>query len=531
MKTHKWLFYWTALFAAVCFDILFWEKKPGISIPLFLLVLLGGLFFLARKHTIQPARINFVLAVLAVMLAFSSALREEPFSRLVAIASSLGLLLILVVTFFTGNWVHYRVIDYVSAFLKLLAAVLSRAVFIFASNSKDSSDTENTGRTTSKSVKVFLPILRGLLIAIPVVFVLGALLTSADPIFSQQIKAVFDFDRLGEYIVRIAIILILAYIFTGAYLHAVVPEKKETTPDPNNGWIKPFIGWTESITVLTAVNLLFIAFVIIQFRYFFGGNANIQIDGFTYSEYARRGFGELVAVAVLSLFIYLALGAVVKENNRQQKRIFSGLSILMHSLVLVILVSAFQRMLLYEQAYGFTRLRIYVFIFIAWLAILLISTIIQEAAGRRQRFPLALLVVMIGFSLTFVVMNIDALIVRQNYERTASGHDLDAAYLSELSSDAVPAMIDIVKRQELPLEIKDTFSEELACRYEAANQDEPSPWQSYHFGAARAKRLLVANDSLWPEYTFTIQDGIRMIETPSGSRPCEIYLFPEMQID
>ncbi len=73
--------------------------------------------------------------------------------------------------------------------------------------------------------------------------------------------------------------------------------------------LAPFLGFTESTVVLIAVDLLFALFVFIQFRYLFGGQANITPVGYTYSEYARRGFGELVAVAFLSLGLILGLGA------------------------------------------------------------------------------------------------------------------------------------------------------------------------------------------------------------------------------
>ena len=55
--------------------------------------------------------------------------------------------------------------------------------------------------------------------------------------------------------------------------------------------------------VLAGVALLFAAFVLVQFRYFFGGAQNIGIEGYTFAEYARRGYGELMAVAVLSLLL------------------------------------------------------------------------------------------------------------------------------------------------------------------------------------------------------------------------------------
>ncbi|HUM71224.1 MAG TPA: DUF4173 domain-containing protein, partial [Chloroflexota bacterium] len=67
------------------------------------------------------------------------------------------------------------------------------------------------------------------------------------------------------------------------------------------------LGYIETITLLVAVNLLFLVFVVIQFTYLFGGVAYLQVDNFSYAEYARRGFFELLLVVILSASLILGL--------------------------------------------------------------------------------------------------------------------------------------------------------------------------------------------------------------------------------
>ena len=122
--------------------------------------------------------------------------------------------------------------------------------------------------------------------------------------------------------------------------------------------------------MLGSVVILFAAFVAIQFQYFFGGQANIHIEGYTYAEYARKGFGELVAVAFFSLLLLLGLGAITRRDTESQRKTFSSLGVGLVGLVLVMLISAFQRLALYESAYGFSRLRAYTHVFMIWLALL-----------------------------------------------------------------------------------------------------------------------------------------------------------------
>jgi len=117
------------------------------------------------------------------------------------------------------------------------------------------------------------------------------------------------------------------------------------------------MNWTEAAIILGSVDLLFAFFVSIQFQYFFGGQANIKIEGFTYAEYAPAGFHRVVVVAVLSL---LALPgsqyADSPPDSRPAARLlwpghWPGLHGGDHSGPLPT-----KRLVLYEQAYGFSRL-------------------------------------------------------------------------------------------------------------------------------------------------------------------------------
>ncbi len=189
---------------------------------------------------------------------------------------------------------------------------------------------------------------------------MAALLASADPVFNQQVQNLFQYlrvEKLAEYLYRLSYIILLAYLFAGVLLYALLSSSKERVTSTGALRLSPFLGWLEAVTVLACVDLLFVFFVAIQFRYFFGGQANINLEGFTYAAYARRGFGELLAVAFISLLLFLVLSWVTRRQADRSRRLFSAMGILLVALVAVILVSAFQRLLLYEAAYGFTRLR------------------------------------------------------------------------------------------------------------------------------------------------------------------------------
>jgi hypothetical protein len=143
-------------------------------------------------------------------------------------------------------------------------------------------------------------VLLGLLLTLPVVSLLGALLASADPVFSQQLQRllqVFNLEKLGEYLFRLFYISILAYFLSGVLLYALFSSREEKLSGGRRDGPAGGLGWLEAGIILASVDLLFASSCGAKFRYFFGGQANIHLEGFTYAEYARRGFNELVAVA------------------------------------------------------------------------------------------------------------------------------------------------------------------------------------------------------------------------------------------
>ncbi len=537
-----------ALLVAWGIDLLFWETPPGVSFFIWTLLAMGAGFGLAALDKVRPSAWSYVLALAGLALSAVTFLRSESMTVFLSFCLSLGSLMLLAATFRTGNWVAYRLWDYVPAFFNLVIAVLLRPVELFrvpkpalaaagdpsaaaGVPSAASVSWRGTGRITGR-------VLIGLLIALPVVAVFGSLLSSADPIFSNQMAdffKLFDLRRLGEYLFRLLYVLLLAYIFAGVYLHALRPSKDETRPQSGSVWLKPFLGWIEAGIVLALVDLMFAVFVAIQFWYFFGGQANISTSGFTYADYARRGFFELLAVAVLSLALYLALATVTRRETPFQKRSFTVLSILLMAMVLIMLVSAFQRLLLYESAYGYTQLRVVTHIFMLWLGLLLAAAIAFELLQRRRHFGLALLLTGLGFGLTLGFFNIEAMIAGQNVARARSGATqvasdsgvprslaLDAVFLNSLGPDAVPTLIDEYRRPDLPQAIRDALGAGLACRtYDLIHNPVQTDWRSFNLSKSTAANLLLAGQGEWSAYHVAAGDRGLSVTVQGQELPCD----------
>jgi hypothetical protein len=344
------------------------------------------------------------------------------------------------------------------------------------------------------------PVLRGLLLAIPVLLVFSVLLASADLIFAERIRQLFgpEFLRtLGRWLGHGSVSLVVGFALAGGLAYTVRHRKDDWVDALSSLRLPHLPGITEATVVIAAVNILFFLFVLIQIPYLFGGQVNVVPGKFTYAEYARRGFGELVAVAILVLGLLVLLRGLVRRESRGEKLAFNAPATVLLGLTCVLLASAFKRLLLYEQAYGFTEMRIYPHVFMVWLAILL-GWFAVCLWLRRDLLAVGVLVAALGFVGTLDVLNPDGLIVRENLQMAEARQlepgprerFVDAQYFEGLSADAVPALL--VAADQLTDKRGDEIEKGLRQRLAATQAGTKwRQWPSFHLSRDRAFRLLV----------------------------------------
>ncbi len=524
MKSHPSRFWWTVVALGWAFDFLFWRQRPGINFGLYVLLCLVAGFLLLGSDGHQPARSIWPLATLATFFAGLVCLREEPMTVFLAVVLTLFLMGLMAVSFQGGRWPAYSLLDYLGKFLQLAGSMVSRPLTFNAEvkeRLRQAEQAEAESRSgTKRGVSQAWAIVRGVLIALPILALFASLLASADLIFSQRLKGLlqlFDIEKLPEYIFRLGYILVGAYLLAGVFLHAAARSQDEKLVSQDKAALPLFLGFTEAVIVLGSVALLFAAFVVVQFQYFFGGQANIHVEGYTYSEYARRGFGELVSVAFFSLLLILSAGSVTHRETKTQRGIFSGLAGGIVALTLVILVSAFQRLTLYETAYGFSRLRTYTHVFMVWLGLLLATTVVLEMTHRERAFTLAAMLASLGFAASLSLINVDGFIVRQNVNRALTGDTLDVQYLMELSDDAIPALAAAYQTPTLPASVKEGVGAALACYAVNRRAEEASPsWRSFHVARWNADRILENLRGELEAYKSRGENWSQQVIAPSG---------------
>ncbi|MDR6211470.1 two-component system sensor histidine kinase BaeS [Nocardioides zeae] len=308
--------------------------------------------------------------------------------------------------------------------------------------------------------------------------VFGALLTSADALLAEWVDALLPDLTVDTLVLRAFLtVAIGGAVLAAAYL-ALNPPRVDRGPRPARPVAHRF-EWLAPVLVVVGVVA---AFLVAQAAVVFGGHDYLRrTTGLTYAEYVHQGFGQLTVVTALTLVV---VGVAARKAPRETVGDRAWLRVALGALcveTLVVVASALHRMDLYQEAYGYTRLRLLVDVFEGWLGVVVLAVLVGvvtlRGAGVARFALLSGVVALLGLA----AVNPDAWIAERNLERYDATGRVDWTYLSELSDDAVPVLAD------LP-------ADERACAlpmFAPADDD----WLEWNLGRARAADAL---DALGP---------------------------------
>jgi hypothetical protein len=232
---------------------------------------------------------------------------------------------------------------------------------------------------------------------------------------------------------------------------------------------------------LAAVDLVFLAFVLVQVTVLFGGRAHVlTTEGLSYAEYARSGFWQLLVTTALTLLVLATAARKAARVSARDRALVRALLGGLCALTLVVVASAVYRMWLYEQEFGFTRLRIFVTAVELWLGLIIGLLLIAGIRLRGRWLPRAVVAATVVAVLALAAYNPDAAIAAGNIDRYERTGRIDIAYLAGLSPDAVPVL------DGLPAPLRD-----CALAPIAATLSEDS-WFDFNVGRYRARAVIAA---------------------------------------
>jgi Domain of unknown function (DUF4153) len=450
----------SALIAGIAADILFDRVALGINVPIATTALLLLVTWLSPRH--RPADpLDWWLPAAAILASMGPALRTDP------TVLPLDLLLCLAATIawgvaVSGVPVTRRAAAGVIVLGGMAGGVCAVALaWLVARSGADGFFVRAFGQLGRLA-----PVARGALLALPVLGGFAVLLASADAVFGRALGDALRLPiDLGEAIERGTFSVLAAALVAGPIALAVgtpnvlawvgleagagssdAPDAGGATEEDSRRGAPPTprIGATEALVVLGAVDLLFAAFGVVQVVYLFGGRDTLAAIGMSYSDYARQGYFQLVAVVALAGILLLGAHAVAGRTRR-----FTLAALILLVLTGVILASAGLRLALYQGAYGWTELRFFVAASIAWLGICIGLAIVLLGTDRMRWLPHGIAISAVTVTLAISAIGPQAFIVRENLARVVdpglvapggyAGFDTD--YVLQLGDDTIPDLV------------------------------------------------------------------------------------------
>jgi hypothetical protein len=447
----------------------------GISYILFTILFYGVFYWRYRHFHFTHQRLGWLILICIWLLALSYFTHNTAFFNVLNILVIPVLVMFHLVLITSPHQMEWKG----TAFL---AYVFTKLIEMIKFNVSFASSIQKSGKEIDQSQLVILKkVLTGLVLSIPVLAVVLTLLMSADAKFKQLLGGFPDWFQVinTETIVRGMIILITTAVFFG-FLQ-VLHHKHIKIIDPGKARLAPPIDAVIAFTILVVMDLVYLLFTFVQFKYFFGGTLQ---ENYTFAQYARKGFFELLFVSVINLSLLTVVLTFVKRSSGVLNRLKQIMLSLLVIFSAVILSSAFLRLGMYEDAYGFTFTRILAHSFMIFLGIIFAYSFVQIWIEKLSFAHFFFITSFVYYSALNTV-DLNQLVVTKNINRFEQSGKVDIHYLNTLSYTGIHGLISLYKKDPNIPELGTI----LMQRKEETRMEKDS-WQSFNLRKQQVKNEL-----------------------------------------
>jgi hypothetical protein len=420
-----------AFVVALLYDIFFWNVNQGLGFFIFVCTYVFGFITVTSitKRIHQPHA--FLLLIPIFIMSFTTVLYNNEL-----VINGVPFFVFILSCVFSLLLTLKNTQKYLFSFSKI--PLLGNIDFLFKKVSLVIKDLF-TWKISNDNAPAIKKIVLGIAISIPILIVFASLFAQADAVFSGLLDDLFDIETFIEspflrlFRTGIITLLLAGFFYTLISSAHILGEKKEKVFKLDN----TIVG-----TILFLVNALFIIFVFVQFAYLFGSAEYVYKNSLVFAEHARSGFFQLawvIALAALMLVFFYRSTA-----HHGTHKLLQFLKVLLIVQVGVIGYSALHRINLYQEAYGYTVLRLYVewFIYFAMFILAIAAGSIVIEWRFRKFFYTAMICGVVALTAVTSV-NVDNMIAKENVDRfILNGKELDIEYLvSDLSIDTAPEVV------------------------------------------------------------------------------------------
>ncbi len=349
----------------------------------------------------------------------------------------------------------------------------------------------------------------GILCSIPLLLIILALLISADGIFASlfgqiadKIMYLFTSEAIISLILRILLIIVVMVYLVCIIYNILNKESTYNSYKTSEFKFKLNVDSTIINTILTIINIVYLVFSSIQFIYVFIYlfiNPQSIANDFQFADYARQGFFQLMIVSFINFAIILITNFNKVEED-SDNGYTKSMNVLMAIFTIIIAISAFMRMNLYEREYGYTFLRLMVYVILATEIIMIIPTIYYIIKGKVNLFK-SYFIIIISMYVLVNFVNIDATISRKNVDRyinQTTKREIDFIYLrNNTGTDAIPELVRLYNNVQDET-LKRRINNYLYNEYKKL--EEERSWQEFNLSKQKAENELKELNLSYIEY-------------------------------
>ena len=481
-----------SLLLSILQSILFWHCSLGISVILFTIpTILVILYNLKEQKKIKNKK-GILWSIPIILLSLTYFIFNNKFFQFLNIPV-IFTLLILMCTEITGEKITEN---------RFIRKCISKAfkplvlLFEFISDFEIDEFLGKQQKEQTEKIKVIKKVGRSLLISIPIIIITLMLLSSADSVFgsifsniSKFISKAFESEKISDTITRI-ILIIVSFVYILGFITTFIKndniEKEEETRKIN-------LSTLTTNMILISLNVIYLIFSMIQFRYLFI-NAG-KTPNFDYATYARTGFFQLMFVSFINL-------ALLKTTKQIKEKVIQILKILLIIFTIIIVISAIFRMHLYEQEYGYTYLRLFVYFILATEILILIPILMSVCNQKIDTFNISIkIIIYMYIILNFI--NIDYIIARNNidkYLNDPENNTIDSYYIVHYTGiDAIDAKLKLLnastdglsnESKEYMNNVKTTIKNNINGYKICYVDNSKNKWQEWNLSKTKVYQLL-----------------------------------------
>lgn len=455
-------------------SILFFEKKLGFSVILFIIPLIVFIYHSLKINNKIKNKKGLLFIIPIVLLSLTYLIFNNAFFK---VTNSLAIPILFILMYIYTMKPTFNIKDILTSVFSIIIKPLSHLGNVYHIITEQIKKKVKLSEKTNRIIK-------SVLIIIPIVLVVLILLSSADQIFGNIFEQGFNLlekislPSLIRNIIKRLIPMIIIFFYLGATINFLLYNYSKTKHAEKEINLN-----IDSLTIkllLTTLNIIYIVFDIIQIKSLILHQVSMNIS---YAEYAREGFFQLMFVSFINLIIILISKNIEKKQDKKSIKYIRIMNLVMVFLTFIIIISSFIRMYMYESEYGYTLLRLLVYITLITEVILLIPTIIYII---NSKFSIVKYYIVILITIYTVInfINIDHIIAYRNINRYYEKDDIDIYYLMNNHTDNIPILIELYNETD-DIKIKEQLKE-----YFNSIEIKTNGFQEFNISKEKAKESL-----------------------------------------